>query len=61
LPFSVEAALRQCSFTDLPNEPNFTSLVAHWLTDSGNWERVPPPLPDNTIAAIPRRLVASAN
>jgi hypothetical protein len=58
---AVEAGLRECPFEDLPNEPGFAPRVVHWLTDSDPWEWFPPPLPENTIAAIHRHPVASAN
>ena len=31
------------------------------LTDLDRWEWFPPPLPENSVAAIHRHLVASAN
>jgi hypothetical protein len=57
---AVEAALRECPFIDLPNEPSFAPLVVHWLTDSGKWGWFPPPLTEAQVAAIHRHLVASA-
>jgi hypothetical protein len=32
-----------------------------WLTDPDSWEWFPPPLPENTIAATYRHLLAAAN
>jgi len=58
---AVEAGLRECPYTDLPNEPGFGALVTFWLLDADSYEWLPPPLPEDTIAAIHRRLVASAN
>jgi hypothetical protein len=56
---AVEAGLRECPLPDVPADPGFPALVAYWLLDS--WEWCPPPLPETTIAAIYRHLVASAN
>ena len=53
------AGLLECPLPDVPAEPRFPALVAYSLLDS--WEWFPPPLPENTIAAIYRHLVASAN
>jgi hypothetical protein len=56
---AVEAGLRECPLPEVPADRGFPALVAYWLLDS--WEWFPPPLTENTIAAIWRRLVASAN
>lgn len=55
---SVAAGLLECPLPDLPADPGFQPLVARWLLDG--WEWFPPPLPEHTIAAIYRLLVASA-
>jgi hypothetical protein len=58
---AVEAALGECPFERLPNEPSFAPLVVHRLTDSDSWDWFPPPLTEAQMAAIYRHLVASAN
>ena len=40
---------------------DFAELVTLWLTDPEAWEWFAPPLPEETIAAIHRRLAAAAN
>jgi hypothetical protein len=45
----------------VPADPHFADLVVFWLTDRDSWEWFPPPLPEHTIAAIYRHLVASAS
>ena len=56
---AVAAGLLECPLPEVPADPGFPALVAYWLLDS--WEWFPPPLPDNTIAAVHRHLVASVN
>ena len=56
---AVAAGLLKCPLPDVPAAPGFGGLVTYWLIDS--WEWLPPPLPDNTVAAIHRHLVASTN
>jgi hypothetical protein len=56
---AVVAGLLECPLPDVPADPGFPAVVAYWLLDS--WEWLPPPLPENTVAAIHRHLVASAN
>ncbi len=58
---AVEAAPRECPFTDLPNEPGFAPLVVHWLTDAEAWGWLPPPLTEAQVEAIHPHLVASAS
>jgi hypothetical protein len=58
---AVEAALRECPFQHLPNEPGFGELVTSWLLDPEIVEFLPPPLTEAQAAAIPRWLLASAN
>ena len=56
---AVVAGLLECPLLDGPAAPGLPAVVAYWLLDS--WEWLPPPLPENTIAAIHRHLVAGAN
>jgi hypothetical protein len=58
---AVAAGLAECLLPDVPAEPDFPNLVTFWLLDPAAWEWSPPPLPRNTLEAIYRRLVASAN
>jgi hypothetical protein len=58
---AVEAGLRECPFTRLPNKPSFAPLVTFWLLDPDSLEILPPPLTEAQVAAIHRRLVAAAN
>jgi hypothetical protein len=44
----------------VPADPHFAGLVVFWLMDPDSWRWFPPPLPESTIAAIYRHLVASA-
>jgi hypothetical protein len=57
---AVEAGLRECPAHD-PEAPDITELVTFWLTEPDGWEWFAPPLPEETIAAIHRRLVGAAN
>jgi hypothetical protein len=45
----------------MPADPRGADLAAFRLTDPHRWERFPPPLPENALAGIRWRLVASAN
>ena len=58
---AILAGLIECPLPEVPADPHFADLVVFWLTDPDSWEWFPPPLPENTIAAIPRHLLASAN
>ena len=58
---AVEGGLAECPLPDIRVEPDFPNLVIFWLLDPDAWEWFPPPLMDETIAAIHRRLVAAAN
>jgi hypothetical protein len=51
----------ECPLPDVPAEPDFPDLVTFRLLDPDSWEWFAPPLPENTIAAIHRRLIAGAN
>ena len=57
----VAGGLAECPLPDVPAEPDFPDLVVFWLLEPPDWEWFPPPLPDNTIEAIHRRLLAGAN
>jgi RimJ/RimL family protein N-acetyltransferase len=57
---AVEAGLRECPAHD-PEAPDFAELVTFWLVDPDCWEWFPPPLPENTTAAIHRWLLAVAH
>jgi hypothetical protein len=45
----------------VPADPHFADLVGFWPTDPVGREWLTPRLPENTIAAIGRHLVASAS
>ncbi len=57
---AVEAGLRERPAHD-PEAPDIAELVTFWLTEPAGWEWFAPPLPEETIAAIHRRLVSAAN
>jgi hypothetical protein len=57
---AVEVGLLGCP-AHVPEDPDFAELVTFRLTEQDAWEWFPPPLPDETIAAIYRRLLAAAN
>jgi hypothetical protein len=58
---AVTAGLLECPLPDEPADPEFAAMITVWLLDpSPGWERFPPPLPVNTIAAIDLRLLASS-
>jgi hypothetical protein len=58
---AVAAGIKECPLSDVPAEPGFSSLVAFWLLEPDGWDWFPPPLPESTIAAIYRRLLAGAH
>jgi len=58
---AVVAGLLECPLPDVPADSDFADLVVFWLTDPDSREWFWPPLPTETVAAIYRRLVASAN
>ena len=58
---AVVAGLRECPLPDVPADPHFADPAVFWLTDPESREWFSPPLPENSIAAIHRHLVASAN
>lgn len=58
---AVAAGLPECPLPDVPADPHFADLVVFWLTDPAGWASLPPPLPENSVTAIYRHLVASAN
>jgi hypothetical protein len=58
---AVAAGLPECALPDVPADPQFADLVVFWLTDPAGREWLTPRLPENTIAAIHRHLVASAD
>jgi hypothetical protein len=58
---AVEAGLLECPLPGVPAEPDFPDLVTFWLLDLKAREWFPPPRTSDAIAAIDRRLLASAN
>jgi hypothetical protein len=58
---AVEAGLRECPLAAAEGDLDVPALVTFWLLDADSFEWFPPPLPENTIAAIQQHLVASAD
>jgi hypothetical protein len=53
--------LGECPLAEAAGDLDFPAFVTSRLTDRDSWDWFPAPLPENTLAAIHRHLVASAN
>ena len=58
---AVEVGLAECPVDEARGDTDFAMLVAFWLIDPDSWEWFAPPLPDATVAAIHRWLLAPAS
>jgi hypothetical protein len=58
---AVDAGLAECPVAEAAGDRGFAELVTFWLVDPQSWEWFTPPLPEATVAAIHRWLLAVAH